>query len=335
MSILTDKLKKKQLRRLLRHSRKYLYSPTYEIYSEIRYDQPYIKELIQTKKLSPLFHPQSLKSDIVSCECNICFNFFPILNQTTCCSKQICSECFLQIQPKAKTTTTNMCPFCRSPGFSVSFSLRSGLKKITHLNNTKINKEKLQLSRESERNEFQKTNEETRKKLLKIRHEEEKNGLYEQERNEDLRKEKIRKREKEMFLLQKKKQEQIQRKLDKTREKERQIKRERERERLRILEKQRQIQREKLLEREREKEKERERENENENEKGVIDEKIKNLTFNSNMINAIMNEPTLLNEIVKKIHQLPDQNHKIDVSSLQKIILQTMQKNYSSEMLNK
>jgi hypothetical protein len=41
--------------------------------------------------LSPLLVFQGLE------ECPICFLSFPFLNQATCCSKRLCSECYIQV----------------------------------------------------------------------------------------------------------------------------------------------------------------------------------------------------------------------------------------------
>ncbi len=79
-----------------------------------------LKKLIQAQKLAPCFpgadsDTHDVRSwlaclqrrsfqrfrKLLACvqleECPICFLFYPALNRAQCCSKSICTECFLQV----------------------------------------------------------------------------------------------------------------------------------------------------------------------------------------------------------------------------------------------
>ncbi|KAI5078580.1 hypothetical protein GOP47_0006251 [Adiantum capillus-veneris] len=53
-------------------------------------------------------------------ECPICFLFFPSLNRSRCCSKSVCTECYLQIKSSGYAPFTN-CPFCKAPNYIVEY----------------------------------------------------------------------------------------------------------------------------------------------------------------------------------------------------------------------
>lgn len=53
-------------------------------------------------------------------ECPICFMFYPSLNRSTCCSKSVCTECYLQIKSTGCSPLIN-CPFCKTPNYMVEY----------------------------------------------------------------------------------------------------------------------------------------------------------------------------------------------------------------------
>eukprot|EP00752_Nemacystus_decipiens_P006203 g5596.t2 len=51
-------------------------------------------------------------------ECPICFMHYYGVNMTTCCSKPLCTECYLQVRPPRSSV---VCPFCNCAKFAVEY----------------------------------------------------------------------------------------------------------------------------------------------------------------------------------------------------------------------
>ncbi|KAJ3426831.1 protein sip5 [Anaeramoeba flamelloides] len=185
--------------------------PTYEIYDEIHWNCNFVKNQIKKKKLAPLFFPEENSTKYANFTCSICYNYFPILNKTHCCNKGICSECYLQIQPKPTTSSKDRCPFCRQNNFKIKYNFREAMPKNNKkkTNKQQEQKEKVKLARKKERELFETQIQKIKEKLLLQRETELKKGLYDQELKKLREKEKLREKNKSIFLLQKKQQEQI------------------------------------------------------------------------------------------------------------------------------
>ncbi|XP_031480910.1 E3 ubiquitin-protein ligase GW2-like [Nymphaea colorata] len=82
-------------------------------------DYKKLRRLIRAGKLAPCFPGQDEQSPDLD-ECPICFYYFPSLNRSRCCSKSICTECFLQMKPQDATRPAQ-CPFCKSSGYAVKY----------------------------------------------------------------------------------------------------------------------------------------------------------------------------------------------------------------------
>lgn len=84
-------------------------------------DYKKLRKLILSHKLAPCFdgaEDSTLNSDLE--ECPICFFFYPSLNRSRCCSKGICTECFLQMNP-SNAIRPAQCPFCKSSCYAVEY----------------------------------------------------------------------------------------------------------------------------------------------------------------------------------------------------------------------
>ncbi|XP_074581192.1 E3 ubiquitin-protein ligase GW2-like [Curcuma longa] len=80
-----------------------------------------LRKLILARKLAPCFDALDepcLRDDLE--ECPICFLYFPSLNQSRCCSKCICTECFLQMKPSVADHPVQ-CPFCKASYYAVEY----------------------------------------------------------------------------------------------------------------------------------------------------------------------------------------------------------------------
>ncbi|EEY70673.1 uncharacterized protein PITG_06150 [Phytophthora infestans T30-4] len=87
------------------------------------------RRLIMERKLAPRFPGQETKEGCFTLECPICFMFYPgNLNTSSCCTKPICSECYLQIRPPQKPIC---CPFCNQDDFSVRYASPSPAELAT------------------------------------------------------------------------------------------------------------------------------------------------------------------------------------------------------------
>ncbi|KAG6502282.1 hypothetical protein ZIOFF_042171 [Zingiber officinale] len=83
-----------------------------------------LRKLILARKLAPCFDALDepcLRDDLE--ECPICFLYFPSLNQSRCCSKCICTECFLQMKPSVADHPVQypICPFCKASCYAVEY----------------------------------------------------------------------------------------------------------------------------------------------------------------------------------------------------------------------
>ncbi|XP_008789801.2 E3 ubiquitin-protein ligase DA2-like [Phoenix dactylifera] len=83
-------------------------------------DYKKLRKLILSQKLAPCFDALD-DPDLGDLEeCPICFFYFPSLNRSRCCSKGICTECFLQMKPSDITRPVH-CPFCKTPYYGVEY----------------------------------------------------------------------------------------------------------------------------------------------------------------------------------------------------------------------
>ncbi|KAF6142846.1 hypothetical protein GIB67_002710 [Kingdonia uniflora] len=82
-------------------------------------DTKRLRKLILDSKLAPCYPGE----EDCSCdleECPICFLYYPSLNRSRCCTKGICTECFLQMKPPHSTRPTQ-CPFCKTSNYAVEY----------------------------------------------------------------------------------------------------------------------------------------------------------------------------------------------------------------------
>jgi hypothetical protein len=74
--------------------------------------------------------PSSTASSISSSwECPICFCNYDEINRTTCCEKEICTECYLQLKPPPKNAHVS-CPFCVGQRLKVERCLETAPKEV-------------------------------------------------------------------------------------------------------------------------------------------------------------------------------------------------------------
>ncbi|XP_047056840.1 E3 ubiquitin-protein ligase GW2-like [Lolium rigidum] len=89
-------------------------------------DSGRLRRLIRSGDLAPCFDADD---DERAVECPICFYFYPTLNQSKCCGKGICTECFLQLMP-SKASKAVHCPFCKTATYAVEYcSARTSSEK--------------------------------------------------------------------------------------------------------------------------------------------------------------------------------------------------------------
>ncbi|CAI9294969.1 unnamed protein product [Lactuca saligna] len=89
------------------------------LYQHKDVDHKKLRKLILDSKLAPCYPGD----DDCSCdleECPICFLYYPSLNRSRCCTKGICTECFLQMKTPNSTRPTQ-CPFCKTLNYAVEY----------------------------------------------------------------------------------------------------------------------------------------------------------------------------------------------------------------------
>ena len=78
-----------------------------------------LKRMIVDRKLAPFYRGDDDDSGDKE-ECPICMLNFPGgLNRSNCCQKGICSECYVQVVPRASKAAS--CPFCKAAGYTTSY----------------------------------------------------------------------------------------------------------------------------------------------------------------------------------------------------------------------
>ncbi|KAI3695308.1 hypothetical protein L1987_78303 [Smallanthus sonchifolius] len=89
------------------------------LYQHKDVDHKKLRKLILDSKLAPCYPGD----DDCTCdleECPICFLYYPSLNRSRCCTKGICTECFLQMKTPNSTRPTQ-CPFCKTLNYAVEY----------------------------------------------------------------------------------------------------------------------------------------------------------------------------------------------------------------------
>ncbi|KAI5076545.1 hypothetical protein GOP47_0008610 [Adiantum capillus-veneris] len=95
------------------------YTRTQGLYQHRDVDPRKLRRLILNGQLAPCF-PGAEDNAIELDECPICFLFYPSLNRSKCCTKGICTECFLQIKSPHSARPTQ-CPFCKTSSYVVEY----------------------------------------------------------------------------------------------------------------------------------------------------------------------------------------------------------------------
>jgi len=97
--------------------------PTYlqprQLPSNSQWDPRIIRKLVLDRKLAPFYRGEDDEGGDKE-ECPICFLYYPGgLNRSNCCGQGICSECFLQVSPRANKSAH--CPFCKASAYATTF----------------------------------------------------------------------------------------------------------------------------------------------------------------------------------------------------------------------
>jgi len=93
------------------------------LYPTCSWDLKVVKKLILEKKLAPFYPGNDEKTSNDADECPICFLFYTGgLNNSRCCKKGMCTECFLQVKKPNIPLSDSTCPFCNRTKFTVIFT---------------------------------------------------------------------------------------------------------------------------------------------------------------------------------------------------------------------
>jgi len=93
------------------------YTKSTGLYPSCDWNDKKVKKMIYKEMIAPRI-PGSETRKESSVECPICFMYYApaAMNKTKCCSSQMCTECYLQIQ---SPQGSNCCSFCNSESFSI------------------------------------------------------------------------------------------------------------------------------------------------------------------------------------------------------------------------
>ncbi|KAH7366571.1 hypothetical protein KP509_18G086000 [Ceratopteris richardii] len=89
-----------------------------------------LRRLIMNGQLAPCYPGAEEYSPELE-DCPICFLFYPRLNRSKCCSKPICTECYLQVKSMDRLVTVSNCPFCKTSNYVVEYR---GAKTVAEKN---------------------------------------------------------------------------------------------------------------------------------------------------------------------------------------------------------
>ncbi|KAI8011009.1 E3 ubiquitin-protein ligase DA2 [Camellia lanceoleosa] len=95
------------------------YTRPQRLYQHRDVDHKKLRKLILDSKLAPCY-PGDEECGFDLEECPICFLCYPNLNRSRCCTKGICTECFLQMKTLNSTRPTQ-CPFCKTLNYAVEY----------------------------------------------------------------------------------------------------------------------------------------------------------------------------------------------------------------------
>lgn len=96
------------------------YTKPQGLYQHKDVDHKKLRKLILDSKLAPCYPGDDDHTAFDLEECPICFLYYPSLNRSRCCSKGICTECFLQMKTPNSTRPTQ-CPFCKTSNYAVEY----------------------------------------------------------------------------------------------------------------------------------------------------------------------------------------------------------------------
>ncbi|KAL3508870.1 hypothetical protein ACH5RR_028271 [Cinchona calisaya] len=96
------------------------YTKPQGLYQHKDVDHKKLKKLILDSKLAPCYPGDDECGAFDLEECPICFLYYPSLNRSRCCTKGICTECFLQMKTPNSTRPTQ-CPFCKTSNYAVEY----------------------------------------------------------------------------------------------------------------------------------------------------------------------------------------------------------------------
>lgn len=90
--------------------------------SNYKWSQGQIAANIRNHVVTPIY-PILDEDGNRKCFCNICYNYYQKINETTCCGHAICTECLAAVispPPEAR-----VCPLCRAENFKIKIDVDS------------------------------------------------------------------------------------------------------------------------------------------------------------------------------------------------------------------
>lgn len=95
--------------------------------SNYKWTQGQIAANIRSHVVSPIY-PILEEGGSKKCFCNICYNYYQMINETACCGHGICTECLSAVIPPPPAT--RVCPLCRAENFGLKVNV--DYNNLTH-----------------------------------------------------------------------------------------------------------------------------------------------------------------------------------------------------------
>lgn len=92
---------------------------THGIYKRSKWSPEMLRYMVLNGYVTPLYMFQENQSSSHQISCQICYLYYPKINETHCCHHLICTECLASIIDLPPSTKFRVCPFCRQECFSI------------------------------------------------------------------------------------------------------------------------------------------------------------------------------------------------------------------------
>lgn len=84
--------------------------------SKCKYTKERFIQSVKKGEITPFYPPSPTKTYLNDIFCDICYNYYPRSNKTTCCNHAICTSCAIMM---------DSCPVCKNPQLKIKANCTS------------------------------------------------------------------------------------------------------------------------------------------------------------------------------------------------------------------